>query len=481
MPVPVRGIPLPPRVGLGGGRRRRTDEDDDDDDDEDDEVDIDGDDDVDDDDDEEDDEEDEDDDEDDDDDDDNDGEEAEGTANAFKMPTSVRKLRNLVTKLRARVQSLNNAARSAARTREEFTRARPAGSPEPTEEERQEAERVRVNKKTLKVVKSCEKYNISIVGVINRLGLRCTVEQLEELRSLGFLQREHFVSARSIAKKMKEEVLTAENSLEIRLRERISVRAFRRIRRILTEVQDPVTGEWRRFEMAAVPQHWSMSRPKDGSAKVRRGTDIHLKSKHLEMLGIYPDRPIYMPYPLRDDKEMRDCGNKVIGTRKLEVAIPSRDGFSGAAWCLLDSARDLFKRAAEQSNLRARVTAAADSALTGGRGTVRRLWVGADGLKWTARNGLVNWGSYAVGELLERALSLAELRVVDDDGGTRAVALLLDHLRAVPKARRVARLKARSHGEVAGAEGGAGTHEMRGGRLLYYSFSEREGITLHTR
>ena len=67
-----------------------------------------------------------------------------------------------------------------------------------------------------------------------------------QLRSLGFLQHEWFVATRTAVSDTADGAIVyhAENSLEMRLSENISVRAFRRMRRVLTEVRDQVTGGW---------------------------------------------------------------------------------------------------------------------------------------------------------------------------------------------------------------------------------------------
>ena len=62
----------------------------------------------------------------------------------------------------------------------------------------------------------------ALVVAINRLGLGLSRDQLDELRKLGFLERECFVFARSLAKRMQTELFTAENSLEVRLRLSVS-------------------------------------------------------------------------------------------------------------------------------------------------------------------------------------------------------------------------------------------------------------------
>ena len=64
--------------------------------------------------------------------------------------------------------------------------------------------------------------------------------------------------------------------------------------------------------------------------------------------------------------------------RSMSMAVPSRDGISGAARPLGEVAKDVFDSVA--SNLRPRPL-----------GRRIRLWLGFDGLTWTRKNGLVRW------------------------------------------------------------------------------------------
>ena len=175
-----------------------------------------------------------------------------------------------------------------------------------------------------------------------------------------------FLATRAAAGKLQKFLYNAENSLEIRLRECISTRAFRRMRRILTEVKE--NGKWVRFVLMQPVK----ARGKGG------GSDPSLTKEMNAAVGIYANRPVYAPSPIADNKAVKAASVKLLAGRDMAVAIPSRDGMSGAAWDLQDSAKDVFAGVAKQLRK-----------LPGGR--LRRLWVGFDGLTWTARNGLVRW------------------------------------------------------------------------------------------
>ena len=58
---------------------------------------------------------------------------------------------------------------------------------------------------------------------------------------------------RDAVKMLEEKVYTAVNSLEMRLNEQISTRAFVRIRKVLTQVKN-AKGEWERFQLATPPK-----------------------------------------------------------------------------------------------------------------------------------------------------------------------------------------------------------------------------------
>ena len=120
--------------------------------------------------------------------------------------------------------------------------------------------------------------------------------------------------------KLQTLLYTAENSLEMRLKENISIRAFRRMRRVLTEVRDAVTGKWAWAVLAEPPKHRSAG-----------GTDSCLTEKCNAQQGIYPKRPVYAPAPIADDHAMRAVAEKLLGNRKMAVAVPSKDGFASAA------------------------------------------------------------------------------------------------------------------------------------------------------
>ena len=113
---------------------------------------------------------------------------------------------------------------------------------------------------------------------------------------------------------------------------------MRRIRDCLTHVRD-AAGKWVPLVLAEPPLHRSAG-----------GTDRSLRKQHNDALGIYKHRPIHAPAPVADDHAMRAASRALLGGRTIDVAIPSKDGYSGAAWALNDVCSDLWQATA--GNLR---------------------------------------------------------------------------------------------------------------------------------
>ena len=210
----------------------------------------------------------------------------------------------------------------------------------------------------------------SSVPALNRVLLSLSAAQREGLRELGFLRQEWFLATRGCVKHLQKHLYTAEASLEMRLSECISIRAFRRMRRVLTHVQDSI-GQWGHLVLMDAPKH-----------KNEEGGDPSLTKKMNADLGIYPKRPVYAPTPIAGDAAIQAAAERLLEDRKMAVAIPSTDGFSGATWDILEVARDVFTATA--SVLRTHPAGSAARPL-------HRLWLGFDGLTWTKRNGLVRW------------------------------------------------------------------------------------------
>ena len=142
---------------------------------------------------------------------------------------------------------------------------------------------------------------------------------------------------------LRSKLYTATNSLEVRLSELISTRAFGRIRKVLTQVKN-AKGEWERLKLAVPPD------PADHPGLFYGGKKY--KNVGNRDLGIFW-RPVYAPYPLQTPRAMRERAQAMLGGRTLSLAIPSTDGFSGAGWDCLQVCKDVWQVAVTDKNLRA--------------------------------------------------------------------------------------------------------------------------------
>lgn len=284
------------------------------------------------------------------------------------LPLDIGELRELTLRLREKVQSLAQSARAKGKhkdfahttvsEKDKHGRVRSAEEMARLEEA---AMLRRQERAAASILKDFKKYNLCRAAVVNRLGLKLTVAERKEMREMGFLSQEWFLAFRACAAKLQKLLYTAENSLEMRLSEHISIRAQRRMRRVLTEVKDAATGKWEWLVLAKPPLH---------SGRKVRGDDPSLKKSMNDALGIYQNRPVYAPSPIADDHAMRDASRKMLNGRKIDVAIPSKDGFSGASWSFRQVLSDLWHGVA--GNLRPLRPPAAASA-DAGIGAIRRV------------------------------------------------------------------------------------------------------------
>ena len=307
------------------------------------------------------------------------------TADWEALPEDLEDLQLMCLRLQRKAKSLAQKLRARGR-RGCHTENR---GQEQTDEQRAAAALRREQKAIKAVMKEISYWDIDdcLPKIANRLMFKMTPEQRAVHRGLGAMRQERFLAKRDAMHDLHTHLYTARNSLEIRLRELLPTRALQRMRRVLTEVQD-AAGNWSRFVVECVPKT-----AKEG------GNDPLLSRDGLSgnrALKIYEHRHVLAPFPFATHVEMKSASDRLLGGRKSDIAIPSRDGFSGAAWRIGDVAADVFKGAA--ANLRplvcrpiesARRTAADVAAC--GLGGVRRLWLGFDGLKWTAREGLTRW------------------------------------------------------------------------------------------
>ena len=331
--------------------------------------------------------------------DDGDGEEEFGDEMLNDMPEAVL---NLIARLKEKVISLRQKL-NGSKHRSDHNSLRKDCGPL-TQQQMWKSESRRVQRQSKFFVDELQRRKLCKPEIINKLGLSLTVEEREKMRELGFLRQEWFLAKRDCVHQLQTCLYTAENTLEIRLSELISIRSLRRMRRVLTTVRD-AAGKWVHYVVASPP------------TPGRKGGDPSLRQSHNRAQKIFNDRPLHAPHVIATDDAVRAASRKLLSGRNMEVAVPSKDGLSGAAWNVLDVARDVYSCLKDGvGNLRAllsttqhNVEAAAPSkrARNDARsqtvspqscastsehiGRLRRLWLGFDGLTWTKRNGLVRW------------------------------------------------------------------------------------------
>ena len=187
------------------------------------------------------------------------------------VPEGAEEMMELIRDLRAKYKSLVQKM-NGRKNRQE----RDMLPPDATPEERARAARKREVRVYKEVKALMAKREFSRVGVINRMILDLDAKtDRAELRKRAALQQEWFLAQRSCVEKLEKELYNGENSLEARLRENISVRAVRRLRRLLTEVRNRETGQWSRMVIAQSP------------LTKGNGGDPHLTKRCNEALGIY--------------------------------------------------------------------------------------------------------------------------------------------------------------------------------------------------
>ena len=174
--------------------------------------------------------------------------------------------------LRAKGKSRTSRGRNAQVQVEETTEADP---PDTTEANKQR----RVQNWSKHLEGLLEGRTGIVAAIVDRLVLKRSVGERAELRTMGGMLQERYLAVslplpacpassathpadapcspvpqiRDAVKMLEKKVYTAVNSLEMRLNEQISTRAFARIRKVLTQVKN-AKGEWERFQLATPPK-----------------------------------------------------------------------------------------------------------------------------------------------------------------------------------------------------------------------------------
>ena len=227
-----------------------------------------------------------------------------------KLPDTLPEL----TELALRLQNSLKSAQQSARAKHKRNRVikRKEGQ---TDAQWADCQRKQQQKAATEFEALLKKRGVNRAFIVNRLGLSLSVAERAELRALGLGLQEWFLASRDAVQRLHEHLYTAENSLEMRLSELISIRAVRRMRRVLTEVING-EGKYERFRVAEAPWHWRIRGENKG------GPDRCLKRSMNVALGIFPNRPVLAPFPFASDEQMRAAGRDGEGrTRRARLRI----------------------------------------------------------------------------------------------------------------------------------------------------------------
>ena len=233
------------------------------------------------------------------------------------LPWDPHELRELVELARATIKSLRQSANARHKRADHHVMGRPRKLIGPQTLQEHEAAALRHEERAAKYfADELARYSHCRAGIVNRLGLALSSVERVQLRGKGLMRQEWFLAVRDTVATLQKELYSAVNTLEVRLSENISVRAMRRMRRVMSEVRDEATGKWARLVVARPP--------KPGSA----GGDRSLRKASNKAMGIFPKRPVYAPYVFADDHAAKDASRLLLNGRKMDVAIPSKDGYS---------------------------------------------------------------------------------------------------------------------------------------------------------
>ena len=205
--------------------------------------------------------------------------------------------------------------------------------------------------------------------ILNYLILSSSVEERKEFGTLQAAAQERYLGIKSAVDKMESEGFTAVHSADVVVNEHLSIGTTRNINDRMTQVKN-ADGCMERIVLARPPTY----RPDPDGENVNM-----LTRANNEALGI-GQRVLYIPRPFRSDKHIHREIYATFADRTLHLTVPTEDGYEGAAFEFVDSARDVLRQAAADDNLR--VLAA---------GRLRRLQVVFDKLRWSNGKSMTRW------------------------------------------------------------------------------------------
>lgn len=194
--------------------------------------------------------------------------------------------------------------------------------------------------------------------VLNRVILRLSKEEREELRSLGAIQQENYLAKRDCVDFLERECFNALHSIDLRACEALSIRLLRRI-------SD-------RFACDSTGKRRVIARPPDFTGIANPVT----RKSNREQGILWEHRAVLAPFCFRNSSQMKAAADAVLEGRTLHL---SHD-FDGAAWDLWEQARDLLEQLERDGNLVELPV-----------GAIRNLQIIFDGHGWNSRTGAVRF------------------------------------------------------------------------------------------
>ena len=207
--------------------------------------------------------------------------------------------------------------------------------------------------------------------IVNYLLLSSSVEERKEFSTLQGASQERYLGIESAVLKMEEQGYTAVHSADLVVNEHLSVGATRNINDRMTLVKN-AAGFAERIELCRPPSF----KPDP------EGEDINMLTRNMNRaLGI-GTKVIYIPKPFRSDKEIHREIYATFADRTLHLTVPTEDGYEGAAFEFVDTARDVLRQAEADDNLRALAP-----------GMKRRMQVVFDKLRWSNGKSITRWNA----------------------------------------------------------------------------------------
>ena len=207
--------------------------------------------------------------------------------------------------------------------------------------------------------------------IVNYLLLTSSVEERKEFSTLQGASQERYLAIESAVQKMEEQGYSAVHSADLVVNEHLSIGTTRNINDRMTQVKN-TEGQMEKIELCRPPSY----KPDP------EGEDTNMLTRNMNRaLGI-GTKVIYIPKPFRSDKEIHREIYKTFADRTLHLTVPTEDGYEGAAFEFVDTARDVLRQAEADDNLRALA-----------HDQKRRMQVVFDKLRWSGGKSITRWNA----------------------------------------------------------------------------------------